>query len=117
MRMLDQEERCIRCAISTRSAVFAFRPGPLALLDLPWLPVYLLLVFLLHPLLGLLATVGALVLVGFTALTELRSSAPACRAPRQSSARQNFMDAARRNAEIIQAMGLDRRMAGRWHDA
>jgi PrtD family type I secretion system ABC transporter len=93
---------------------FLAGPGPLALTDMPWLPVYLLLVFLLHPLLGLLATVGALVLVGFTVLTELRSRAPAHATTSASAGRQSFMDAARRNAEIIQVMGLERRMADRW---
>jgi PrtD family type I secretion system ABC transporter len=89
--------------------------GPAALCDLPWLPVYLTLVFLLHPLLGLLATGGALVLVAFTAVTEARSRRPAAASTVSSSNRRLCVEMARRNAEIIQALGLGRRLADRWH--
>lgn len=89
--------------------------GPTALCDLPWLPVYLGLVFLLHPLLGLLATCGALVLVAFTALTESRSRRPSQASTVSSTNRRACVEMAQRNAEIIQALGLGNRMTGRWH--
>jgi PrtD family type I secretion system ABC transporter len=93
---------------------FLVSPGPIALIDMPWLPVYLALIFLLHPLLGLMATAGALVLVVFTAFTELRSRRPAKALNEAAAERQNFMEAARRDAELIQAMGLGKRMTRRW---
>ena len=94
---------------------FLTGPGPAALCDLPWLPVYLAVVFLLHPLLGLLATAGALVLVAFTAATEVRSRTPAAASTVSASNRQLCADMARRNAEIIRALGLGGRLAGHWH--
>jgi PrtD family type I secretion system ABC transporter len=93
---------------------FLVSPGPVALIDMPWLPVYLALIFLLHPLLGLMATAGALFLVVFAALTELRSRRPARSLNEAAAERQNFMEAARRDAELIQAMGLGKRMTRRW---
>jgi PrtD family type I secretion system ABC transporter len=93
---------------------FLAGPGPIALIDMPWLPFYLALVFLLHPLLGLLATAGAMVLVAFTALTELRSRKPAQSSTLATGTRQSFMEAMHRNAELVRALGLERRMAGRW---
>lgn len=90
--------------------------GPAALCDLPWLPVYLALVFLLHPLLGLLATGGALILVAFTAVTEARSRRPVQASTVSSANRQLCAETARRNAEIIQSLGLARRLTGQWHD-
>ena len=45
--------------------------GPVALFDLPWMPVYLAICFLFHPLLGITALCGALVLVVLTVLTEI----------------------------------------------
>ena len=38
--------------------------GPGALFDLPWLPLYLAICFAFHPLIGLTATAGAIVLIG-----------------------------------------------------
>ena len=93
---------------------FLSGPGPAALCDLPWLPVYLVLVFLLHPLLGLLATGGALVLVAFTAITEARSRRPSQASTVSSSNRQLCAEMARRNAEVIQALGLGRRLGEQW---
>jgi PrtD family type I secretion system ABC transporter len=88
--------------------------GPIALLDIPWLPVYLLLVFLLHPLLGLLAVLGSIILVALALLTEFRSRAPAEATSQSTAERQTFAEAARRNAEIIEALGLQERALERW---
>lgn len=88
--------------------------GPTALLDLPWLPFYLGLVWLLHPLLGLLGTAGSIVLFGLALVTEIKTRAPARRMSEASSARQSFGEAARRNAEAVQALGMGSRMAGAW---
>ena len=95
---------------------FVAGPGLIAILDIPWLPIYLALIFLLHPLLGLVATVGALVLAAFAALTELRSRWPAEQSSRSAASRQTFLETARRNSELIQALGLSRRMQARWHE-
>ncbi len=90
--------------------------GPIALFDLPWMPFYLGLVFLLHPWLGLLGLAGAVVLVGLTILTELRSRAPTKSASQSSSARHTFGEAGRRNAEAVRALGMSSRMSALWSD-
>ncbi len=51
--------------------------GPVALFDLPWMPLYLAICFVFHPLIGLTALVGAIILVALTLLTELLTKAPA----------------------------------------
>lgn len=94
---------------------FLTGPGPLALFDMPWLPVYLTLVFLLHPLLGLLAVLGALVLVAFTVLTEIRGRATVQAATLSATTRQTFLEACGRNAEIITALGLGHQVTARWN--
>jgi len=93
---------------------FLIGSGPIALFDLPWMPLYLGLVYLLHPWLGLLATSGALILIALTVLTELRSRAPMKSAATSATIRQSFGEATRRNAETIQALGMERRMAALW---
>ena len=90
--------------------------GPTALFDMPWMPIYLAVIFLLHPVLGLFATGGALVLVFLTLLTELRTRGPTKDAASSAGARQMFGESMRRNAEVIQAMGLGERMAERWRE-
>ncbi len=88
--------------------------GPVALADLPWIPIYLAFVFLLHPALGLLALAGSVVLVALTIATEHTSRAPAQAAVAHSARRFGLAEAARRNAEVIEAMGFGARITGNW---
>jgi ATP-binding cassette subfamily C protein len=89
--------------------------GPIALFDLPWMPFYLGIVYLLHPWLGALAMAGALVLIGLTILTEARSRAPTRLATETAVARQAFGEASRRNAEVVCALGMGSRLASLWN--
>jgi PrtD family type I secretion system ABC transporter len=88
--------------------------GPVALFDLPWMPIYLAICFLFHPLLGLTAFAGALVLVALTVLTEFYSRRPTRQAAEFAKARQQLAEASRRNAEALVAMGMASRLAARW---
>jgi PrtD family type I secretion system ABC transporter len=88
--------------------------GPIALFDMPWMPFYLGLVFLLHPWLGLLGSAGAIVLIGLTILTELRSRAPTRAASQSGSLRHTLGEAARRNAEAVHALGMVSRLSAVW---
>ena len=67
---------CSRCAISTMSARSCPAWGPIAFFDLPWIPLYLVICFMFHPLIGLTALLGAIVLAVITLLTELRTRKP-----------------------------------------
>ncbi len=88
--------------------------GPTALFDLPWVPIYLLIVFLLHPVLGVFAVFGAIILVSLTLLTEQQTREPTLSAVTSASARYAFGEETRRNAEVIHALGLGDRMLDRW---
>lgn len=50
--------------------------GPMAVADLPWVPFFLVICFLIQPWLGVAALVGAIVLFALTLLTERASRAP-----------------------------------------
>ncbi|MBW9118441.1 type I secretion system permease/ATPase, partial [Rhizobium cauense] len=50
---------------------FLSSQGPVALFDLPWMPIYLVFVWLLHPMLGILTVGGAAVLTVLTIIAEL----------------------------------------------
>src|ERR1700676_1109387 len=90
--------------------------GPTALFDLPWMPFYLGICFLFHFWIGVTALVGALVLVGITILTETRTRGPAKAFSRLAVSRSALAVEGRRNAEVLQAMGMRRQAALRWQD-
>jgi ATP-binding cassette subfamily C protein len=91
--------------------------GPTALFDLPWIPFYLAICFLFHPLLGLTALIGSLVLVSLTFLTDRLTRAHTREASGQIAQRNALAEASRRNAEVLQAMGMRGRLAARWAEA
>ncbi len=88
--------------------------GPLALFDLPWIPLYLGIVFVFHPLLGWLALAGALTLIVLMIANEFYSRMPARRASDAAAQRQRQSDTARTNAEAISAMGMAAPLSDRW---
>jgi len=88
--------------------------GPTALFDLPWMPVYLGICFLFHFWIGVTALVGAVVLVGVTLLTEFRTRGPSIASSRFGVSRNALAAEGRRNAEVLQAMGMRRQAALRW---
>jgi PrtD family type I secretion system ABC transporter len=90
--------------------------GPSAFFDLPWLPVYLGVCFLFHPYIGLTALAGAVILVILTIVTEVRTRMPTRNATQFAVARNALLEASRRNAEAITAMGMTGRIARRWSD-
>jgi ATP-binding cassette subfamily C protein len=90
--------------------------GPTALFDMPWMPIYLGVIYLLHPWMGLFATAGALLLVVLTLWTELASSTPMRNAARSGAERAALGEAARRNAEAVRALGMGGRIGQRWHE-
>ena len=84
--------------------------------DAPWTPVFVFFIFLLHPWLGVLALVSAIMLFVIAVLND-RTSRPAMSAA--STMQMTAMtqsDEAVRNAEVIQAMGMQERITQRWHD-
>jgi ATP-binding cassette, subfamily C, type I secretion system permease/ATPase len=89
--------------------------GPAAFLDLPWVPIYLGVVYLLHPALGLFAAAGALILACLALLTEAKSAGPLRAAATSGADRLNFERSARRNSEVICAMGLGSHLQHRWN--
>jgi ATP-binding cassette subfamily C protein len=88
--------------------------GPTALFDLPWLPFYLAIVYAFHPLLGVTAIVGAVVLVSLTVLTEVLGRRPTREATAHAISRTNLAQASLRNAEVLAGMGFASRLGGLW---
>lgn len=91
--------------------------GPTALFDLPWLPLYLAIIFMFHVLLGLTALVGAIVLVLLTVYAERLTRKPVTSGTQTGIVRNGLTLAGNRNAEVIAALGMGGRMAAKWEEA
>lgn len=93
---------------------FVSGTGPTAFFDLPWMPLYLGICFLFHFWIGVTALSGAILLVALTVLTNIYSQKPIRDTITENMARNRLLEASRRNAEVVQAMGLAGRLGRRW---
>jgi PrtD family type I secretion system ABC transporter len=91
--------------------------GPTAFLDMPWIPIFLIALFLFHPAIGMTALLGTAAIVAMTLLTERLSRGAAKAAMDGSAQRQVLADATQRNAEVIRALGMVDRFTARWSKA
>ncbi|WP_426957434.1 type I secretion system permease/ATPase [Muricoccus radiodurans] len=91
-------------------------PGALSLFDVPWVPIYLGVIFLLHPLLGCIALGGAVILFGLTLLSEWATAAPLKAASVAAMGAQRRAEAIARNAEVADAMGMGPALLGQWRE-
>ncbi|MFC7736006.1 type I secretion system permease/ATPase [Roseomonas sp. GCM10028921] len=81
-------------------------PGALTLYDVPWVPVYLFVIYLLHPILFLIAAGGAVILFGLALATELATAGPLREANVAAMGSHKRAEAIARNAEAADAMGM-----------
>ncbi len=93
---------------------FLTSSGATAIVDLPWVPVFLVLCFAIHVWLGLVALAGGCVLFALALLTERASREPTRLVARQAGQRAALIEADRRNAETIVAMDMTGALAARW---
>ncbi len=91
--------------------------GPVAIVDLPWMPFFLAICFLIHPWLGFASLAGAVILFALTVMTERASRPPAQALAQESGARSAMIESDRRNSESVVAMGMAGVLAQRWSEA
>lgn len=88
--------------------------GVFAFLDLPWFPLYLLVIALFNPWLGLFACGGAVVLIVLALLNERLSGPPLTAANRSSSAAQSMQSSHFAHPEPADAMGMQQYLRQHW---
>lgn len=93
---------------------FLGSPGPAAIFDLPFMPFYFLIVYLFHPWLGFMAIGGGMMIFALVVGNELLAREPTRELSGRSGAQSRVMDSARRNAEVISAMGMLGRLSERY---
>ena len=85
---------------------FVTGSGIHAIFDLPWAPIYIGVIFLLHPLLGAFAFGSAVVLIAMALVNEWLVKRPLTEANEASARNYSFTEMGLRNAEVVQAMGM-----------
>lgn len=86
----------------------------IALLDLPWMPIFLIVTGLLHPWLGLFTLLGALILFGLAIWNENATRQGLAEANQISVMSGKYVNSTLQNAEVIQAMGMLGNLQKRW---
>lgn len=89
-------------------------PGPLALLDMPWVPIYMFVVFMLHWVLGVASLFAAATILIIAILTEYTTRDPLQKATAQSSKAALMTEEARRNTEALHSLGMRSAIRTRW---
>jgi PrtD family type I secretion system ABC transporter len=104
-------------ALRDLSTFRGFLTGPaiFPVLDAPWTPIFLVVVFLLHPLLGILSLAGALVLLTLAIINEMATRKPLQASGNASIQALHQAEAAARNADAIEAMGIMPGLIRRWN--
>lgn len=91
----------------TGNSLFAF-------FDAPWFPIYLIVIFLFQPSLGIFALIGTAILVALAYANEVASRKPLAEANTLAVASNNLATNNLRNAEVIEAMGMLPNLMQRW---
>lgn len=93
---------------------FVTGSGIHAVFDLPWAPIYILVIFALHPLLGAFALGSAVLLIALALVNEIFVRRPLAEASEASSRNYAFTEMSLRNWEVVQAMGMMGGLLRRW---
>lgn len=88
--------------------------GPLAFVDLPWAPIYLCAIALLHPTLAWFSIGAGGVLMGLTLVSERAARGPMTKAGQVATRSYLFGDAIARNIDCARTMGLGAGLTARW---
>jgi PrtD family type I secretion system ABC transporter len=97
-------------------AIRAFLSGPgiVALFDAPWVPIYILIIWLFHPVLGMLAAAGAIMLLSIAWLNEKLSRKPLEQLQLESRKAGRYADQSVAHAEAAGAMGMVDNLTRGW---
>lgn len=88
--------------------------GPTAFLDIPWIPIFLIVLFFFHPIIALSAVIGMLFIIGFAVVMEYSTREHAEEVNQLSSLRAAMARITAYNAEVIHALGMSERLGLQW---
>lgn len=88
--------------------------GLISLCDIPWVPVFLAICFVFHPVLGWISTGGAAIIFLLALFNEIMTRKTLQEANNSGQVAQHFANSTLQNAEVIHALGMERALRGRW---
>lgn len=95
---------------------FMTGPGLMALFDAPWSLIYIFVLYMIHPIAGMIAIIGGVLLLILAILNEAMVKKKLSEANELSVQNMNYVDSSSRNAEAIEAMGMLHPILERWYD-
>lgn len=109
-------EQMVAQAMQDINKLRAFLSSPAVgtLFDVPWIPIYIAVIFMLHTTLGVIALVGAILLLSLALLNEISTRRLTEEASMMQMKTQNHINATLKNAEVIQAMGMMPSIVDNW---
>lgn len=84
------------------------------ILDIPWTPIFLLVLFLMHPIIGWITLVGALLLLGVALYNEFSTRNLSTLSDEASTDSHRYATSLLRNSDVIEAMGMRSNVIGTW---
>ena len=90
--------------------------GLIALCDIPWVPIFLFVCFLFHPMVGWVALGGAIIVFALAIANELMTKKTLNEASGLGQSAQHFANTTLQNVEAIRALGMETSLRGKWHD-
>ena len=88
--------------------------APSTFFDIPWVPIFIAVIFFLHPMLGWLAVFGTVVIFASALYNEVRTRQPTMDALAKTRAERMFTQQAIRNADTVAALGMGPEVTRRW---
>jgi len=93
---------------------FMAAPVLFAIFDIPWTPIFILAIFVFHPMLGWLAVLGGLTLITVTLINQASTAKPVREASVAQAQADAFAEGVREEAELIQGLGMRPAVLRRW---
>ena len=85
-----------------------------AFFDAPWTPIYIIVTYMVHPLLGYLTLAGSVILFVLAYITHASTQKPLAQANKASIAASQFANDHLRNADVIESMGMLSGLRSQW---
>ena len=107
-------QRALRDLEAIRSILAS--PGFLAILDFPWVPVFIAALFIFHPLMGWLGIAGAIVLIVLAVVNQFLTRKKIPDMQTASARSHGLAEETRRHIEIVRAHGMGDQIVPRWNE-